>query len=250
METISSRSSLYRSIQRGIQWIIVWVSCAAGLQSALAESGVVAWKEQSFHADSAAKVFYFDRVETTGQIKWFHQGERRKGFEPGQAYDMVLLPGSLDELNRKVDSGELKSKYAKLVAFSDKYPAAKVMLKERLEQMRIYLESYDAAEVQVGQKWVPIANDPTPQGIQEVAPKIPTPAPAPSYLNEAVAIGVIYLVILMLLTLRRKRTLILLLLVLPFFVGFGWFTYKDRGVGWMKEIPIRMKAIYDRFGSK
>jgi hypothetical protein len=250
MKTISSSSALGRTLQRGLLGVIALVSCAVGLQSALAETGVVAWKEQSYHADSSAKVFYFDRSETTGPIKWFYQGERRKGFEPGQAYDMVLLPGSLDELNRKIDSGELKSKYAKLVAFSDRYPAAKVMLKDRLEQMRTYLESYDAAEVQVGQNWLPISNDPIPQGVQEVAPKVPAPAPPPSYLNEAVAIGVIYLVILMLLTLRRKRTLILLLLVLPFFVGFGWFTYQDRGLGWMKEIPIRMKAIYDRFGSK
>lgn len=248
MKSISSRTSHYRNINRGIQWIIAWVYCAVGLQSALAESGIVAWKEQSYHADSAAKVFYFNHVETTGPIKWFYQGERRKGFEPGQAYEMILLPGSLDELNRKVDSGELKSSYEKVVAFSNKYPAAKAMLKDRLEQMRIYSTNYDAAEVQAGQKWVPIANDPIPQGVQEVAPKVP--APAPSYLNEAVAIGVIYLVILMLLTLRRKRTLILFLLVLPFFVGFGWLTYKERGVEWMKEIPIRMKAIYERFGSK
>jgi hypothetical protein len=248
MKNTYSQASFYCNIPWKFRLIISLICCLGGVQLVLGETGIVAWKEQPFHADSSAKVFYFDRFEATGPITWFHQGGQRKGFEPGQAYDMVVLPGSLDELSRKGGSEELKNDFKKLSAFAMRYPAAKVMLKARLEQMRIYLENYEAAEVQVGGKWIPVSKDPSAQRDQEIAS--PGSSVGFPYLTESIAIFTVYLIILMLLTLRRQRTLILFFLLMPFLVGVGWLTYKQRGIGWVKEIPNQMRGVYERFGKK
>lgn len=248
MKSLCSRSLVTSSVKQVFRLIISLIFGIFGGQFAFGEAGIVAWKEQPFHTDSAAKVFYFDRFEATGPITWFHHGERRKGFEAGQDYDMILLPGSLDELNRKIGSEELKTDFKKLSAFANRYPAAKVMLKARLDQMSIYLKNYEAAEVEVEGKWIPVAKDPKAAVGQEVSSRVSTTGP--SYLIEAIAIGTAYLVILMILTLRRKRTLILFFLLLPFLAGFGWLTYKEKGVEWVKKIPDQMRGVYERFGKK
>lgn len=211
---------------------------------ALAESGIVAWKDQQHLPDSSAKVFYFERIERTGPITWFFRGGERKGFEPHQPHEFAIVPGSLAELNRKIDSDELKDDYARLSAFAKKYPAAGVMLKSRMEQMAMYLKNYDAGTIESSGKWIPVSE----YDKNNAEPELPnSPPPAkPMVRVEAYVVCVAYLILLILFTLWRKRTPVLLLLILPFIGAFAWFSYEEKGFEWIKRTPDKLKESFDR----
>ncbi len=212
---------------------------SSGLASA--QSGVVAWKEQPFHADATAKVFYFERMEKTGSVTWFFRDRQRIVLEANQAFEVVSIPGSFEELNSKVGTSHLRKDYDELSAFAARYPAAGTLLKKRLEQMKTYLADEEAT-IKTPDGWVPVAN------FEKTAARPPEAAVSqPVHRIEVYVVGAVYLLMLLGFTLWRKRTPVLLLLVLPFIAGFGWMTYQERGLGWINRMTEELRVVYENF---
>ncbi|MGL4398681.1 MAG: hypothetical protein ACRCXD_02325 [Luteolibacter sp.] len=211
--------------------------------AALAQSGVVAWKEQPFHSDSTAKVFYFDRMERTGTVTWFFRDRKRIVLEANQAFDVVLVPGSLAELDSKVGTPQLQKDYDELSAFATKYPAAGTLLEMRLKQMETYLAN-EKATIETPAGWVSVA-----KYDKANAESSDSEGSQPIYRIEVYVVCAIYLLVLIGFTLWRKRTPVLLLLILPFIGGFGWMTYKEQGLGWIQRVTEELRELYQKTNS-
>lgn len=213
---------------------------------ASAQSGVVAWKEQPFHADSTAKVFYFERMEKTGPVSWFFRGRHRMVLEPHQKFEVLFIPESVAELEGKMGSQQLREDFERLSAFATKYPAAGTLLKKRLDQIEMYLHNYEVASVKTDGEWMPVAEHDklTAEARKTVAP----PPLKPNHRTLVYVVCAVYLLVLLVFTLWRKRTPVLLLLVLPFIGAFGWFTYKDQGFGWVKRVNEELREAYQELG--
>ena len=213
--------------------------------AALAQTGVVAWKEQPFHADSTAKVYYFERMEKTGPVTWFFRGRNRIVLEPHQKFEVLFIPESIEELESRTGSKQLREDFDRLSAFAKKYPAAATLLKKRLDQMEMYLQTSEVAAVKTKGEWVPVAEY---DKIIEEENKPVAPPLKPNHRTMVYVVCAVYLLVLLVFTLWRKRTPVLLLLVLPFVAAFGWFTYKDKGFGWVKRVNQELREAYQDLG--
>lgn len=209
--------------------------------AALGQAGIVAWKDQSSHAETPAKVFYFERMEQNGSMTWFFRERQRIVLEPKQAFEVVLLPGSIEELKSKSGAVQLKKDHAELLAFAVKYPAAGTLLEKRLEQMSQYLSSPKEGGVNPSSVTVSVAKENTAGAISNTPSKTQAIYPI-----EIFVVCAVYLLLLLAFTLWRKRTPVLLLLVLPFIAGFGWMTYKEQGLGWIQRVTEELRVAYQK----
>ena len=234
------------------------------LGAAKAEPGLVAWKEQSFHPDSSARVFYFENMRGAGPITWFYNGQERKGFEKHQPFDYIFIPSSLvTGPSGKDDLVSVKSSYGQIRAFCDKYPAAGVMMKARLDQMATFLGNYQKGEICYNGKWITCSEYDKIMASQraEVAKPKSLEKPAKGKVvarldsdrrktlrQTTYATGAAFLGVMLVLGLRGKRRYMLLLSLLPLILIFGWFTYEDHGLGWMRRFPEKMMEIPQKLG--
>lgn len=234
------------------------------LGAAKAEPGLVAWKEQSFHPDSSARVFYFENMRGAGPITWFYNGQERKGFEKHQPFDYIFIPSSLvTGPSGKDYLASVKSSYGQIRAFCDKYPAAGVMMKARLDQMTTFLVNYQKGEIYYNGKWITCSEYDkimASQGAEVDEPKfLEKPAKGKVFalqhsdggktLRQATyGTGAAFLGVMLVLGLRGKIRRMFQLSLLPLILIFGWFTYEEHGLGWMKRFPEKITEIPQRLG--
>ena len=234
------------------------------LGAAKAEPGLVAWKEQSFHLDSRARVFYFENMKGAGPITWFYNGQERKGFEKHQPFDYIFIPSSLGTgPGGKENLALVKASYDQIRAFCDKYPAAGVIMRKRLDQMRTSLVNYQKGEIYYNGKWIACSEyDKIMAAEREEASKLtsikdPANARAVARLDSdprktlrqiTYATGAAFLGVMLVLGLRGKLGSMLLLSLMPLILIFGWFTYEERGIDWMSRFPEKMREIPQRLG--
>ena len=234
------------------------------LSVAKAEPGLVAWKEHSFHPDSSARIFYFENMKGSGPITWFYNGQERKGFEKHQPFDYIFIPSSLvTGPSGKEDLASVKSSYGQIRAFCDKYPAAGVVMKARLDQMTTFIGNYQKGEIYHNGKWIAcseydkIVAAERAEVAKSMSVKDPVKARAVARLDSdhrktlrqtTYATSAAFLGVMLVLGLRGKYRLMLQLSLLPLVLIFGWFTYEERGIDWMKRFPEKIMEIPQKLG--
>jgi hypothetical protein len=234
------------------------------LSVAKAEPGLVAWKEHSFHPDSSARIFYFENMKGSGPITWFYNGQERKGFEKHQPFDYIFIPSSLGTgPGGKENLALVKASYDQIQAFCDKYPAAGVIMRKRLDQMRTSLVNYQKGEIYYNGKWIACSEyDKIMAAEREEVSKLtsikdPANARAVARLDSdprktlqqaTYATSAAFLGVMLVLGLRGKFRLMLQLSLLPMVLIFGWFTYEERGIDWMKRFPEKIMEIPQKLG--
>ena len=248
----------------GLPQFAVWLATlfAFTVGAAKAEPGLVAWKEQSFHPDSSARVFYFENMRGAGPITWFYNGQERKGFEKHQPFDYIFIPSSLvTGPSGKDYLASVKSSYGQIRAFCDKYPAAGVIMKARLAQMATFLGNYQKGEIYYNGKWITCSEYDkimASQGAEVDEPKfLEKPAKGKVFalqhsdggktLRQATyGTGAAFLGVMLVLGLRGKIRRMFQLSLLALILIFGWFTYEEHGLGWINRFPEKMREIQQK----
>jgi hypothetical protein len=240
---------------------------ALTLGGANAQSGLVAWKQQPFHPDSSAQVFYFESMKDAGPITWFYNGQQRKGFEKHQPFDYIFIPSSLVAGPGGIeDLASVKSYYDQIRVFCDKYPAAGVMMKARLDQMTKFLGNYKQGEVCYNGKWISCAEHDKIMASQKVA--VAEQKAVEDHVKAKVvdrqhsehsdtrktlrqatyATSAAFLSVMLVLGFCGKYRHMFNLLLLPLVLIFGWFTYEERGIDWMNRFPEKITEIPQKLG--
>ena len=249
-------------------WVlgVVWCLAASGL--AVAESWLVAWKEQSFHSDASAKVLVADRMEDKGPIVWFYKGTQKKGFAKNEFYRFLSLePGVPAELTNPEQFASLKFYFEKRSGFAKQFPSAAEILNPQLASMRAMIENYQAGNAYFAGKWMPQAE--CEAILTQRAAALRTAAAGRQTLDHqraeirdfrqrdlrerkqvearklayATVGGIaIYLVFLIGGLARGWRKLVWLLLLLPGLAA-GWLTYQEGGYEWARTAQKRLLAL-------
>ncbi|MEI8039749.1 MAG: hypothetical protein WCJ14_15315 [Verrucomicrobiota bacterium] len=245
---------------------LIWCLAVSGL--AVAESWLVAWKEQPFHSDASAKVFVADRMEDKGPITWFYKGSQKKGFAKNEFYRCLSLePGVPAELTNPEQLASLKFNFEKLSGFAKQYPNSSEILHPQLVAMRAMLDNYQAGKAYFAGRWLPQAECEALISQRDAA--IRTAAAGRQLLAHqraeilefrrrdtsahqrmesrklayATLGGIaIYLVFLIGGMARGLRKLVWLLLLVPCLVA-GWLTYQQGGCAWVPAFQKYLQLL-------
>lgn len=219
---------------------VIWCLATSGV--ALAQSGIVVWKDFPTQTDADVRMVAFDRMMTAGGTTWFYKGEKRRGFEKNQFFRYVIVPPSLPaELIKEEQYTKLHDHFDEISNFAKHFPGTGSILNPQLGVMRGVLDDFAAGKVYFTGKWMPRADYDKLMAERDAAitrKRATSEQRQADARNRAYAtVGgiAIYLVFLIGACIRRLRKLILLLILLPS-AAACWLTYRDGGYEWAKDL--------------
>ena len=246
---------------------LLWCLGASGV--AVAESWIVAWKDQPFDSDASAKVFVCERIQDAGEVTWYYKNGRKKSFAKDQFFSTARVdPCVPAELVTQEQFDLLKYNFERLGGFAKRFPNAAAVLSPRLAVMRKMIVNFEGGQVYFSGTWMPdkeyAATIAKPNSsLHPATGQRQTAHPQGAELKELQrrdalehqrleALGnhqaesqplayatvgglAIYLIFLLRAMRRGLRKLVWLLLLLPC-VAAGWLTYQEGGVAWAKTL--------------
>ncbi len=210
------------------------------LLTAYGESGILVWKSQPFHADTAANATIYNKVESIGPMTRFSSNGQKLSFNTGQYFRHIAFPDqAMIQFTEDADYVEMQRSYQELAGFAKQYAKAEPLLVARLEHMTKILKGYKDGKVYYDAKWMPRAEYISLFTTQKEANTLKKKQAnaKENQKRKVIIIGVLTFTILLIITLvLRKWKGAGLLLLIPL-VGAGWLTYKENGYEWSKKIP-------------
>ncbi len=217
----------------------------AAIISGHAQSGIVIWKEQSFHRDSTATAAIYSRSKLLGPVTQFYINGQAKSFNESQFYRNIdFLNTAMVKFTEEAEYNSLKRSYQELLAFSNQYPKATPLLTERLQRMEAIIKGFDEGKVFYDGKWMARGEYEKlyiekQEGIAAQQAQL---VKEENKKSATILIGAgVFILLLIVMMILRKWTWVGLLLIIPL-AGAAWLTYQVGNHSWTKEIPKYLKV--------
>ena len=117
-------------------------------------AGIVAWKDQSFHEDSMAKIVTYSRRKLSGNEGVFNVNGKDI-YLPASLYWCIDIPNSLpQELSDSTQYEMLLQQKYEMGVFLKRFPKSSAILDPWLKQLQEYQDNYDSGKYFVDGVWM------------------------------------------------------------------------------------------------
>lgn len=138
-----------------MKWIFCCIISSLIISAFYCEgAGIVAWKEQSFHEDSMAKIATYSRRKLSGNEGVFNVNGKDI-YLPASLYWCIDIPNSLpQELSDSTQYEMLLKKKYEMGVFRKRFPKSSAILDPWLQQLQEYQEKYESGKRFVDGIWM------------------------------------------------------------------------------------------------
>lgn len=138
-----------------IKYVLFYVVGLSVFSTFLCEgAGIVAWKDQSFHQDSMAKIATYSRRKLSGNEGVFNVNGKDI-YLPARLYWCIDIPNSLpQELSDSIQYEMLLKQKYEMGVFRKRFPKSSAILDHWLEQLQEYQDNYDSGKYFVDGVWM------------------------------------------------------------------------------------------------